>query len=289
MHAVGFDGETAMLLGAAKYLAANRNTFNGTITFVFYASFDFNLGAIDLIENSFLQEFPMDHFYRLEMNSHLNVGEVAIAAGPVTATVAELLIVLTGIRGHSAVPNLAKNPIMAGAEIINSLGNIVASEIDPANPMVIGIDSFISGDTFLYIPETAELKGAVRFLNPEIENTLPKKIENLVKKIAESYGVQADLSYRLYCVPCINEQEAARFARKAARDILLNEAVFEKQPPVMMGSDFGYFLQEVSGALIAIGNGSGPHMLSSQFDFNDDVLPIGASLMANLAMKYLQE
>ncbi len=286
MHAVGHDGETAILLGVAKYLAKTRQ-FKGTIVFIFCVREDGGIGAQAMIEEGMLQQFPMERMYAMTSWPGLPVGDVALVSGPVMASVAELLIQVLGVPGHSGMPNQARNPIFAAAEIVDSLGNLVASEVDPGNPISVSINSFHAGDSYFNIPGTAELKASVRYLNPDIEEWLPTRIEELINGIADAYHVKAKVSYRKICDVAINDQHAVRFAREIGREILGEEHIKETVTPAMIGYDIANFLREVPGAIIHFGNGDSAPLLSPNYDFDDKVLPIGASFFAQLAMKYL--
>lgn len=287
MHAIGHDGEISILLGVAKYLAKTRQ-FSGTIVFIFCVREDSGLGAQAMIEEGLLQQFPMNRIYAMTSWPGLPVGDIGLISGPVMASVAELLIKVTGVAGHSGMPNQARSPIFAASEMVNSLGNLVASEVDPGNPISVCINSFHSGDSFSYIPETAEMKASVRFLNPDIEAWLPERIEELINGIADAYHVYAQTSYRKICDVAINDQRAVRFAREIGREILGEDHIKETVSPLMIGYDIANFLREVPGAIIYFGNGKSAPLLSPNYDFDDKMLPIGASFFAQLAIEFVR-
>ena len=288
MHALGHDGEIAMLLGAAKYFAQTRS-FKGSIVFIFYSGFIGGLSARSLIEDGLFDRFPVSEIFGLQVMPKMMAGKIALSSGSVMGGVAELLVKLEGKGGHAAFPNRANNPILAASGIVNSLGLLASNLMDPANPLLIATTSINSGHSFRYLPDTAELRATVRFLNPDIESWLPTRIDMLVHKIAESYGVDAMISYRKVCTPTVNNSGLVRFVRRLAREVLGYVNVQEVQQPTLIGNDISYFLNEKPGVCIAIGNAGECEFMDACFDFNDDVLPVGASLFVYIAEKVLAE
>ncbi len=287
MHAVGHDGETAILLGVAKYLAKTRQ-FSGTIVFIFCVREDSGLGAQAMIEDGLMQRYPMEMIYAMVNWPGLPVGDVALVSGPVMASVAELLIKIEGVAGHCGMSSNACSPVFAASEIINSLGNLIASSVEPGNPVSISVNSVHAGNSYSYIPEVAELMASVRFLKPEIESWLPGRVEELIEGIAEGYNVKALVSYRKVCDVAVNDQNAIRFARKIAVKMLGDDHVKEIMTPSMVGSDLATFLHEIPGAIVHVGNGDSAPLWSPNYDFDDKILPIGASFFSELAMAFLK-
>lgn len=285
MHALGQDGETTALLGAAKYLAQSRN-FSGTVVCLFSVWDGETSGCQAMIENGLLQQFSFDLFYGIKSETAMAVGDVSLMHGVVMASVAELMIRIEGRAGHNGVPNQARNPIFAGAEIVNSLGNLVASEVDPTRPIIIGISSFNSGNTFSYVPKNAELKATVRFLDPDIEEWLPRRIESLVENIAASYNVRAFVSYRRVSPVSVNDKKATLFARQVAIQLLGESCVHDMTASTMLGWDIADFLKVVPGAIIQLGTGEHNRLMTPSYDFDDKALAVGASLLAKLASAY---
>lgn len=281
MHAIGLDGEVAMLLGTAKYLAKTRK-FQGKIVFIFCSEVGHNFGVKALIENGLFQDFPVEEIYALQSYPGLPAGQVSVEAGPCMSAVAELLIKIKGRGGHGAFPNRANNPINAAAALTHSLEQLVSASIDPSHPLLVSVNSIHSGETYVFVPEEAELKGMVRFVTPEMERWLPARINTLVEKLAEAYGVEAVVNYQMVCPVTINSAQQVRFVQEVAKKTLPMEDVHESQPVTMVGKDFAYFLQEKPGALIYIGNG-GFGLYHPQYDFNDEVLATGSSLFTRLA------
>lgn len=285
MHALGHDGEVAMLLGAAKYLAAKR-PFKGGVACIFYSAQGSGIGTRAMIEDGLFQQYPISCLYSLQSIPNLPVGSVELSAGPLMGAVAELFVKIIGRAGDPAFPHKANNPILAASAIVNSLETLAAYTLDPANPFSVSVTGFNSGQAFEQIPEEAELKASVRFLNPEIEEWLPGRIDMLVNKIAESYNTQSIVSYRLVCPPLFNEVHHVRFARNVAQKLLGNGNVHEMHPMTLIGNDLSYFLSETPGVCIPMGNGTQIDLLSPAYDFNDQVLPIGATLLALLVEQF---
>jgi len=288
MHALGHDGEVAMLLGAAKYFAQKRS-FKGSLVFIFYSGFIGGLSARSLIEDGLFERFPVIDLFAFQSMPKLMAGKFAISAGAVMGGVAELLIKLTGRGGHAAFPNHSKNPILAAASIITSLGLLVSSRIDPANPLLIATTSIQSGHSFRYTPDIAELRASVRFIDPDIESWLPTHTDMLVTKIAEAHRVDSMISYRKVCAPTVNDPALARYVRDVAQDMFDYAYVQEIQPPTLIGSDISYFYNERPGVCIGIGNAGDCELMDPCYDFNDEILPIGASLLVYIAQRILSE
>lgn len=285
MHALGHDGEVAMLLGAAKQLASSRN-FRGKVVFIFCSASGRSFGSKNLIENGFFQDFPLEEIYQFQSFPGLPAGQIAVSAGPCMAALAELLIKIHGRGGYGAFPHRAINPIDAAAVLTHSLEQLVCDSVDPANPLIVGVHSFHAGDSFLFIPDTVELKGMVRYITVEIEKWLPGRINTLITKLSEAYSVQADVSYQMVCPVTTNSTQQARFARETAETLLGTDRIQEYQPVTMVAKDFAYFLQEVPGAVIYIGNG-GFGLFHPQYDFNDEILLTGTKLWVHLVETFL--
>ncbi|MBU0456086.1 MAG: amidohydrolase [Pseudomonadota bacterium] len=285
MHALGHDGEVSMLLGAAKYLAHTRR-FKGDVIFIFYSSYSGGVGARAIIEEGLFELYPVERLFTLLNVPELPEGEVAVGVGPVRSAVAELLVKVVGKSGNAAFPNRAKNPILAASEVVNFLETLTSGALDPASPLSICITSMNAGGDFDHIPKEIELKASVRFLNRSFESWLPVHVDALISKIAEFHGMRAIVSYRMVTPVTNNDAAAVRYARGAIKDLFGAQEVNESQAASLLGSDIGYFLNECPGACISIGNGiSRGFLLTSTYDFNDDILPIGASVLARLVEK----
>ncbi len=277
-HACGHDGHVAMLLAAARYLAFTRN-FRGTVVFIFQPAEEIANGALSMIEHGLLDKYAIGSVYALHVAPGLAVGSMSITPGPVMASVNNFRIDITGRGGHAGLPHLAKNPIVAGAGIVSALQTITSCDTDPIESVVVSVTSFQSGTSnYNVIPGSVEIKGTARYMNTEYEDVLPERIKLLAHGIASGYGVTAELNYvKGGCPPLVNSEKEAQFAGEIARR-LLGETGVVQGAPLMGGDDFGLFLKTIPGVLAFIGNGEdSPPLHNPAFDFNDEVLPIGAS------------
>lgn len=281
-HACGHDGHIAMLLAAARYLAFSRN-FRGTVVFIFQPAEEIANGALGMIEHGLLDKYAIESVYALHIAPALAVGRMTITPGPLLAAVNNFTIDIAGRGGHAGLPHLAKNPIVAGAGMVSALQTIVSCDTDPIDPVVVSVTSFQSvTSNYNVIPGAVEIKGTARYMNTEYEDVLPERIKLLAYSIASGYGVTAKLDYVKGCPPLVNSEREARFAGEIARK-LLGETGVVPGAPLMGGEDFSFFLKKLPGVLAFIGNGEdSPPLHNPAFDFNDEVLPIGASYFSRL-------
>jgi amidohydrolase len=281
-HACGHDGHIAMLLAAARYLALSRN-FRGTVIFIFQPAEELTNGALSMIEHGLLQRHAMESVYALHIVPALAAGRMTVTPGPLMAAVNNFRINITGQGGHAGLPHLAKNPIIAGAGIVSALQTIATCDTDPICPVVVSVTSFQSSTSnYNVIPGSLEIKGTARYMNAEYEDILPERIGLLANNIASGYGLAAELEYFKGCPPVVNSEKEAQFAEAVAKS-LLGETNVLRGEPVMGGEDFSFFLKSIPGALAFIGNGEdSPPLHNPAFDFNDAVLPIGASYFSRM-------
>jgi hippurate hydrolase len=271
-----------MLLAAARYLAFSRN-FRGTVVFIFQPAEEIANGALGMIEHGLLDKYAIESVYALHIAPALAVGRMTITPGPLLAAVNNFTIDIAGRGGHAGLPHLAKNPIVAGAGMVSALQTIVSCDTDPIDPVVVSVTSFQSvTSNYNVIPGAVEIKGTARYMNTEYEDVLPERIKLLAYSIASGYGVTAKLDYVKGCPPLVNSEREARFAGEIARK-LLGETGVVPGAPLMGGEDFSFFLKKIPGVLAFIGNGEdSPPLHNPAFDFNDEVLPIGASYFSRL-------
>ena len=281
-HACGHDGHTAMLLAAARYLACTRK-FRGTAVFMFQPAEEIAAGALGMIEHGLLDRYAIESVYALHISPALPVGSISITPGPLLASVNNFRIDITGRGGHAGLPHLAKNPIVAGAAMVHALQTIPSCDTDPIEPVVVTVTSFQSATSnHNVIPGSVEIKGTARYMNAEYEDVLPERIKSLAYGVAEGYGVTAELDYIKGCPPLVNSEKEAQFVREIALQ-LLGETGVVRGAPLMGGEDFSFFLNRIPGVLAFIGNGEdSPSLHNPAFDFNDEVLPIGASYFSRI-------
>lgn len=296
MHACGHDGHMTMALLAARYLSETQH-FNGTVQFVFQPCEEQDGGASDMVNDGLFERFPTDCIIACHNWPDVPQGKIVLNRQTIMASCNAFKILVRGRGAHGAMPNNGIDPLFVAIQIANSLQGIITRIKRPIDPAVLSICKITAGETYNVIADTAEIEGTVRTFSEDVTNLIADHMQKIASHVASAFGATVEVNFIRQVPPVTNNPEWVNQIQNAATEVLGQEAVLT-QEPVMPSEDFGVFLKHCPGALFFIGNGEGKHrqeghgpgpcsLHNPSYDFNDSILPLGASVFARIAENYL--
>jgi hippurate hydrolase len=296
MHACGHDGHTAMLLAAAQHFAKHRN-FDGTVYLIFQPAEEGGGGAREMIKDGLFDKFPMDAVFGMHNWPGPQVGRFAVSPGPVMASSNEFKITIRGKGGHAALPHNSVDPVPIACQMVQAFQTIVSRNMKPIDAGVISVTMIHAGEATNVVPDSCELQGTVRTFTTEVLDLIEQRMKQVAEHVCAAHDAQCEFEFERNYPPTINHPREAAFARKVMASIV-GESNVDTQEPTMGSEDFAYMLQARPGAYCFIANGDGAHremghgggpcmLHNPSYDFNDDLIPLGATFWVRLAEDWL--
>jgi hippurate hydrolase len=296
MHACGHDGHTAMLLAAARHLSKHRN-FDGTVYLVFQPAEEGGGGAREMMKDGLFEKFPMEAIFGIHNWPGMQVGQFALNSGPVMASSNEFKITIRGKGSHAALPHLGLDPVPVACQMVQAFQTIVTRNKKPIDTAVISVTMVHAGEATNVVPDTCEIQGTVRTFTTEVLDLVERRMQVIAESTCAAFEAGCEFQFRRNYPPTVNHAAETEFARRLLGEVVGPQNVLDFEP-TMGAEDFSYFLQATPGCYFLIGNGDGAHrqgghgmgpcmLHNASYDFNDELIPLGATAWVRLAEKWL--